>query len=161
MNSFFKEYKDKCDQLEAIFNGYGESASNAKKLRGGVCAEMLRKKIIEYVQANNNPVNVSPVNSYILGSKYEYDMLVVKSNAEPVCEICYRPEDVISVIESKAGGLMSVKNETSNISKAVNRAWELNNSIFFGYFTIGENIPKNEFKADGTETVNHWKLTIV
>ena len=112
-----------------------------------------------YLGDNSKPFKISSLNSYIAGSKYEYDLLLVKRNAKPFMELVYHPDDVIAIIESKANGLFDANVDTSNIAKAVNRAREINPKIRFGYITVSENVPVNEYKKDGTPTIKHWDLT--
>jgi hypothetical protein len=138
---------------------YHGSIEDAKKLRGAVASELLRQKLDQYIAEHGKELKVSPVNAYIAGSKFEYDLLVVKAGAEAYMNLVYRPEDVVAVIESKAGGLFDVDADTSNIARAVNRAMALNPKICFGYITMSENVPVHECKKNGEPTVKHWKLT--
>ena len=156
MNKYFELYQAGCHTLDNLSGGM---IASAKKLRGALAAELLRQMCNQYFEENGISVKASPVNVYINGSKYEYDVLFVKSSAEPFYNLAYQPEDVVAVIESKAGGLFNVEGETTNIAKAVNRAWELNNDIRFGYITMSENVPKHSTNALGYPTVHHWELT--
>lgn len=132
---------------------------NAKKLRGAIAAELLKQLITEYFNNNSKSFKISNVNSYIVGSKFEYDLLIVKESAEPFIGIAYRPEDVIAIIECKAGGLFKVEKDTDNIAQAINRAMLINPDIRLGYITMSENIPVNDYKKDGSATYNHWEKT--
>lgn len=159
MNHYYELYQEKCRILDDSIKEYQGTMKDAKKLRGALATELLRQELINYFYQKGITVNVSTGNSYIIGSKYEYDLLLVKSDARPFCNLIYYPEDVIAVIESKAGGLFDVDKETDNIAKAVNKAWELNRNIKFGYITLSENVPKNTLNLKGRPTVKHWELT--
>ncbi len=78
---------------------YQGSHEDAKKLRGAVAAELLRREINGYLRCYNKPFKVSAVNSYIAGSKFENDLLLVKENARPYMELLYLPEDVIGILK--------------------------------------------------------------
>lgn len=158
-NTYYESYEKYCEELEKLMLSYNADAKKAKKLRGTIAAELLKQFINEYFNKNNKPYKVSNVNSFIANSKYEYDLLIVKESAEPFLGIVYRPEDVIAIIECKAGGLFKVENDTSNIAKAVNCAIEPNSHIKFGYITMSENVPVNNYRSDGNPTYNHWDET--
>jgi hypothetical protein len=159
-NTYYECYVEYCKELEKLMNSYNEDVKGAKKLRGAIAAELLKKGINKYFGENSKPYKASNINSYIAGSKFEYDILIVKESAEPFMEIVYQPEGVIAVIECKAGGLFNVEKDTDNIAQAVNRAQDLNIDIIFGYITISENVPVSDSKADGSATYKHWDKTI-
>ncbi len=159
MNHFFEDYNAMVEQLCCPKDKADAPYSNAKKFRGAIAAEILRRELQQYMQLHSLPVKVSNVNSYIIGSKYEYDLLLVKQDAQSVLDLAYRPEDVLAVIESKAGGLFNVEDDTNNIAKAVNAAMALNRQIRFGYITMYENVPVHQFNTSGQPTVNHWEQT--
>ncbi len=120
---------------------------------------MLRRELDQYLTAHDLPLCVSQGNRYIAGSKFEYDLLLVRPDAEAYLGLVYRPEDVVAVIECKAGGLFDLEGGTNNIAEAANRAVSLNPNIRFGYITICENVPVHSYKKDGTPTVKQWELT--
>ena len=159
-NHLYEMYKESCDKLEQMMMLYEGSSEDAKKLRGALATELLRQEINKYMKSHNKPFKVSAMNSYIAGSKFEYDLLLVKESAEPYMGLLYMPEDVIGVIESKAGGLFDVNKDTDNIAKAVNRAQKINPNIRFGYITMSENVPVNQYNRNGEPTVKHWELTV-
>ena len=159
MNHYYELYQEKCKILDDFVKEYHGTMKDAKKLRGALATELLRQELNNYFYQKDITVKVSTENSYIFGSKYEYDLLLVKADAEPFSNLIYYPEDVIAVIESKAGGLFDIDKETDNIAKAVNKAWELNRNIRFGYITLSENVPKNTLNSKGKPTVKHWDLT--
>lgn len=159
MNHYYYLFQEKCKILDDIIKKYQGTLEDAKKLKGALATEVLRQELSNYFYQKGINVKVSAENSYIIGSKYEYDLILVKADAEPFSNLIYFPEDVIAVVESKAGGLFNVDKETDNIAKAVNKAWELNKSIKFGYITLSENVPKNNINAQGKPTVKHWDLT--
>lgn len=158
-NIYYELYETKCEELEKLTLSYDGDVKSAKKLRGAIAAELLKQLISEYFNKNRKPYKVSSVNSYIAGSKFEYDLLIVKESAEPFLGIVYRPEDVIAIIECKAGGLFNVEKDTDRIARAVNRAIKINSDTRFGYITMSENVPVNDYKADGSATYKHWDMT--
>ena len=158
-NRFYRLYQNHCIALHQLMEHYHSNLEDAKKLRGAVAAELLRQELDRTIATRGKALKVSQVNAYIAGSKYEYDLLVVKAGAEAYMNLVYRPEDVVAIIESKAGGLFDVYADTSNISKDVNKAFSLNPKICFGYITMSENVPVHEYKKNGEPTVKHWELT--
>lgn len=158
-NTYYELYERKYEELEKLTLLYDGDVKSAKKLRGAIAVELLKELISEYFNKQSKPYKTSSVNSYIAGSKFEYDLLIVKENAEPFIGIVYRPEDVIAVIECKAGGLFKVEKDTDRIAQAVNRAIEINSDIRFGYITMSENVPVNDYKPNGSATYRHWDKT--
>lgn len=158
MNTYYENYQKCCRDLETKMQKYGTESNDAKKLRGAIAVEVLRQMISEYLLQKKVSIKVSQANSYIMGSKYEYDLLLVKESADPFLGFVYQPEDVFAIIESKAGGLFDVEKNTDSIAVAVNRAKEIDANINFGYITVSENVPKNEM-SNGKPTVKHWDLT--
>ena len=159
-NIYYKLYQQKCSELEEMMFLYDMDIKSAKKLRGAIAVELLKQLIEEYFYNNSEPYKVSAVNSYMIGSKYEYDLIIIKQTAVAFMGIVYHPEDVIAIIECKVGGLYNVENDTDYIAKAVNCAIEINSNIMFGYITMSENVPVNDKKRDGSPTFRHWDKTI-
>lgn len=158
-NLFYESYVKKIEELEELVNQYDGTLSGAKKLKGAVTTELIKQQIVEYFMSNGKNYKVSNVNSYIAGSKWEYDLLIVKDDSEPFLGQVYRPEDVIAIIECKANGLYNLKSDPKTIINAANCAIELNENIKFGYITMSENVPVNEYKKDGSATVKQWDIT--
>lgn len=158
-NSYFLLYKNHCKELEQLMKQNLGDSNDAKKLRGAIAVELLRQEINKYLVNNHMPFKTSAVNSYIAGSKFEYDLLIVKEDAVPYLGLVYQPKEVVAIIESKAGGLFDVDKNTNSIAKTVNRALEINSAIRFGYITMSENVPVKNYHQDGRPTVKHWNLT--
>lgn len=158
-NRYYELYKKHCEELEEMMGQYNTGSEYPKKLKGAMTTELLRQEITKFLADNNEPLKASAIDSYIAGSKYEYDLLIVKEDAEPYMGLVYQPDDIIAVIESKAGGLFDLEKDTDNIAQAANRAIELNSDICFGYITISENVPANSHNSQGNPTVKHWDLT--
>lgn len=162
-NRYYEMYQKCCQEVQELTEQYQPKGNNdnqnPKKLRGALAVQLLRQEITNYLCDAGKPFKVSEMNAYIAGSKYEYDLLVVKKDAQPYMGLLYRPEDVVSVVECKAGGLFDLEKETDNIAQAVNGAIDVNPDILFGYITISENVPKNDTNRNGTPTVNHWEQT--
>lgn len=159
-NLLFERYMLCCNDVEKMMTQYQGSSEDAKKLRGALAAELIKTEIESYFKNQNKNFKVSTVNSYIAGSKYEYDLLIVKKEIEPYMGILYKPEDVVAIIECKASGLFDVDNDTSRIAKAINCVLHKSTEIRFGYITMSENVPKNQFNRYGNPTVKHWDLTV-
>ena len=160
MSCFFYElYQERCNELELIMKQNGGGSNEAKKLRGALAVKLLKQEIDKYLVTKEKPIKVSELNTYIAGSKYEYDLLLVKEDAQPYMDLVYNPEDVIAIIESKVNGLYDISENTNSIAIAVNRALEINSDIKFGYITMGENVPVNKYNRCGKPTVRHWDLT--
>ena len=168
-NKYYELYQKHCTEVNDLMLKYfmlkyneeevKKLVKKAKKLHGAIAAELLKQLISEYFIKECKHYRVSAVNSYIAGSTYEYDLLIVKENAEPILGIVYQPEDVIAVIECKAGGLFGLERETDNIANAFNSACKINPEISCGYITISENVPVNEFNKYGNPTVKYWDET--
>ena len=158
-NRYYELYKKHCAELDEMMGRYNTGSEYPKKLKGAMTTELLRQEITQFLADNNEPFKTSAIDSYIAGSKYEYDLLIVKEDAEAYMGLVYQPDDVIAVIESKAGGLFDLEKDTDNIAQAANRAKELNSDICFGYITISENVPINSYNSQGNPTVKHWDLT--
>lgn len=170
-NRYYTTFQEHCQELEKLMEQYRTKKDSqseadgknknvvAKKLRGAVAVELLRQEINTYLESEGEPFKASMMNSYIAGSGYEYDMLVVKKDAKPFMGLVYLPEDVVADVECKAGGLFDLDKDTDNIAKAANTATDVNPEIRFGYITISENVPVNEYNRNGEPTVKHWKET--
>lgn len=167
-NQLFEAYQKCCSDMEELINAYSQRIcadnefrrkGNYKKLRGAVTVELLRRELDRYLSEHKKPICTSRANVYIAGSKFEYDLLLVKKDAVACMDLVYRPNDVVAVIECKAGGLFRVDEDTGHIANAFKPAYKLNPHIRFGYITMSENVPKNEYNSSGRPTVKHWKLT--
>ncbi len=159
-NKLYERYQTCCMELEQKMKKYQGSSEDAKKLRGALATELLKQEIDSYLNYYNKSFKVSAANSYIAGSKFEYDLLLVKENACPFMGLLYSPEDVIGIIECKAGGLFDVNKDTDHIATVVNCAQKINPHIRFGYITMSENVPVNSYHRNGKPTVRHWDLTV-
>lgn len=159
VNNCYEQYEKNCYELDSIMQKYKGDAKDAKKLKGDLVAELLKKLIDDYLCENGIQYKVSNVNSYIAGSKYEYDMLIINKHAETYMGRIYATEDVISIVECKTSGLYNIPKDTDIIASAINRAIELKADIRFGYFTMWENIPVNDYNYKGKPTINQWDKT--
>lgn len=152
-SSLFSLYKQCLTKLEVF-------ETKSKKAKGAAAAELLKREIEKLLK--DEPYKVSAQNSYIKGSSFEYDLLIVKKSAKPYLGLIYEPEDVIAVLECKSNGLAgNIQNAAGGIAKAFNAAYACDPKIHFGYITYGEKIPVNEFNSKTNEpTHNQWKETI-
>ena len=159
-NQYYTLYMEHCIEVERMMEQYHGTYEDAKKLKGAVASELLKQEISKYLIENNKPFKTSAVNSFIAGSKFEYDLLIVKEHSKPYMELIYRPEDVVAIIESKVNGIFHPDKDTDSIARAANRAMEINSNIGVGYITISENVPVNDYNRKGESTVKHWDSTI-
>ena len=158
MNNLYERIQESYNEVTRLTTLYGGTTADSKKLKGALTSELIRAELISYFKENNLNLTVANVNSYIFGSKNEYDLMIVNANASPYMGFIYSPNDVVSIIEVKARGLYNLNTDLNNIIDAANRAYVLNNSITFGYITITENVPKNTIYR-GKATINQWEIT--
>ncbi len=137
--------------------GYRENEfDGTNQMKGAIATKLIREEMGNLVGVE---FTVSTANSFIEGSPYEYDLLVVRKDAMPSFGNVYRPEDVIAVVECKANGLFDPERDSSTIALAANAAYELNPSIRFGYISMTERMPGHEEKRNGKEPAKFWELT--
>lgn len=129
-------------------------AINPKKLHGALTAELVREELTEYFIQHSLPFKVSKQNVYIIGLATEFDILIVKVEAEPYLSVLYNPEDVVAIIEVEMTGLIA-----TGILTVADRVYDLYPHIAFGYLTMRENSPTNSVSAFGLPTVDHWRIT--
>lgn len=158
-NEYYNLYNRYCEEINKSMLLHNGNLENSKKLKGAIAAEVLKQLIRDFFCENNVPYRTSKINSYIAGSKFEYDLLIIKENATSILEMIYQPEDVIAVLECKAGGLFNIEKDAQHILNAFNRAKEMNPHINFGYITVSENVPKHEYNKYGIPTRKHWDET--
>ncbi len=158
-NSLYQMYVRSIAEAGSLTELYDGDFEKSKKLHGAITTQVVRKKLFQWLEQHHVDASVSDQNVYIAGSPYEYNLLLVRKNAEAYLNMIYQPKDVLAIIVCKSSGLFKVDEETSRIAKAVNYAAKLNPKIRFGYLTLWEQIPVNAFKQDGTPTLNHWERT--
>lgn len=129
-------------------------AINPKKLHGALTAELVREELTEYFIQHSLPFKVSKQNVYIIGLATEFDILIVKIEAEPYLSVLYNPEDVVAIIEVEMTGLIA-----TGILTVADRVYDLYPHIAFGYLTMREKSPTNSVSAFGLPTVDHWRIT--
>lgn len=164
----YLRYENALDELERrstdlrALHGIEEiEARRETKIRGALFNDVVRELLVEELdnQFGAGSYVVSLPNSYILGSKYEYDLLVMKGDAKVLELRFFLPTDVLAIVECKTGGLYNVRADVERVSKSVNAGLKLNPSIRFGYISLWENFPKNLTNRDGRPTVNHREQT--
>ncbi len=154
MNTTYRRYIDTCSKMA---RGYRENEfDGTNQMKGAIATKLIREEMGNLVGVE---FTVSTENSFIEGSPYEYDLLVVRKDAMPSFGNVYRPEDVIAVVECKANGLFDPERDSSTIALAANAAYELNPSIRFGYISMTERMPEHEEKRNGKEPAKFWELT--
>lgn len=157
-----KKHREMIAAVDAKYRaaaGEGKT-SNPKKLHGALTAELVREALTEYFIQNSLPFKVSKQNVYIIGLPTEFDILIVKIEAEPYLSVLYNPEDVVAIIEVKMTGLLvDPKKEATGILTAADRVYDLYPHIAFGYLTMRENSPTNSVSVFGQPTVDHWRIT--
>lgn len=140
-------------KFQNIFEGKSEQFKGYSKYKGKVANELLRNEVSNIIKKNNLPLKVSEINAFVVGSKYEYDLLILKENS--LCNnFAYKNDDVKAIIECKVNGLYDPEKNTDSIAKAINEVRRLNNDIAFGYVTFSEVVPKNK------TSVHYWDLTV-
>ena len=154
-------------------NWKGGKREVPKKLKGAVALNLVRNYLAAYVRWAAPDLEVSVPNCYILGSNFEYDLLVVRKNRKPVpCfenagklvkgasdGLIYSATDVVAIIEVKWSGLHNIKKYVLNISGGVKAARIINPRIHFGYLTFTERVPVKKFFRSGVMTKNLPELT--
>lgn len=158
-NSLYQTYLHSFAVARSLTEHYQGDFEKSKKLHGAITTEVVRQKLFQWLEQHHVDASVSSQNVYIAGSPYEYDLLIVRTNAEAFLNVLYQPKDVLAVIECKSSGLFNVGQDTTCIANAVNCAVNLNSQLRFGYLTLWERIPSKAFKRNGCPTVNHWNLT--
>ena len=145
MNNLFYKFQEIFEEKSDEYKGYS-------KYKGKVANELLRNEVFNIIKKNNLPLKVSEINAFVVGSKYEYDLLILKENS--LCNnFAYNYEDVKAIIECKVNGLYDPVKNTDSIAKAVNEVRRLNKDFSFGYITFSEVVPK--YKT----SVHYWNLT--
>ena len=146
MNNLFYKFQEIFEEKSDEYKGYS-------KYKGKVANELLRNEVSNIIKKNNLPLKVSEINAFVVGSKYEYDLLILKENS--LCNnFAYNYEDVKAIIECKVNGLYDPEKNTDSIAKAIDEVRRLNNDIAFGYVTFSEVVPKNK------TSVHYWDLTV-
>lgn len=145
MSNFFVKFQN-------IFEGKSEQFKGYSKYKGKVANELLKDEVSNVLKKNSLPFKVSEINAFVAGSKFEYDLLILKDDANSD-NFAYKNEDVKAIIECKVNGLYDPEKNTDSIAKAINEVRRLNKDVAFGYVTFSEVVPKKE------TSVHYWDLT--
>ena len=109
-NHYYRTYQENCEELEKLMEQFRPKSDSQdktskkgriqapKKLRGALAVELLRREIDAQLKKMGKPLKTSGMNVYIAGSDYEYDLLIVKKDAEPFMGLVYRPEEVAALV---------------------------------------------------------------
>lgn len=128
--------------------------SKRAKLTGAVAVEVIRRYLIK------SGVQISPRDVFIKGFPTEFDTLVVRSTANPVCGIIYEPTDFAAVLEIKNSGVYSA-DVLPRLRKVFGSVKENHPHIRCIFLTLCEN-PKfrhkmtNETLGSPAFTLNWW-----
>ena len=139
-------------KFQNIFEGKSEQFKGYSKYKGKVANELLKDEVSNILKKNSLPFKVSEINAFVTGSKFEYDLLILKDDAHPN-NFAYKFEDVKAIIECKVNGLYDPEKNTDSVAKAINEVRRLNKDITFGYVTFSEVVPKRK------TSVHYWDLT--
>ncbi len=150
MNRIYQSYRETNQRIEAT----GVNIKRMKKLRGALFAETVRQELLSELQRlGHTEYTVSLQNSYVLGSHYEIDLMIVRADAVPLSGMVYLPEDVVAIIEVKAGGLFNVDKDTDKIAASFNETFNVcQKPIKAAYITRRESEPL-------TGAFQHWSTT--
>ena len=108
------------------------SARQRTKFTGALTIEIVRDQLIRI------GLPVSSRDIYIQGHSSEFDLAVVRDNAEPMYGILYEPEDVAAIIEVKYSGVYS-KEAPETIKQLFDRVHKRNPHIVCVYLSVCEN----------------------
>ncbi|WP_028822146.1 hypothetical protein [Propionimicrobium lymphophilum] len=128
------------------------------KQSGALFADIIRDEFNQFIGSVGLAVVLSQPNSFVVGCGTEFDLIVMRKDAEVIEGRFFHPNEVVSLIECKAGGTYAKGASTASISKAANSAIRLNQQIRFGYVSLWENRPKNKLWL-GNPTIDHRKRT--
>lgn len=135
--NFDKKIVKEEDELSGSFN----------KLVGNLTAMTLRKYILNIINYHGLNLKVSNSNAFIKGCPIEWDLIILKSNAEDINNTnVFAIEDVVAVLEFKTSGLRT--KQLQEIDKTFGKQFEFikyfkntqNKNIIFGYITFAETI---------------------
>lgn len=122
-----------------------ELTGSFNKLVGNLTAMTLRKYILNIINYHGLNLKVSNSNAFIKGCPIEWDLIILKSNAEDINNTnVFQLDDVVAVFEFKTSGLM--KNQYLEIDKTFENQFSYinyfkknyNKQIPFGYITFAE-----------------------
>lgn len=153
----YDKYKALIPAIDKQFREAGNTQS-LKKLHGALTAELVRDELMQYFIKHNLPFKPSKQNVYIVGLSNEFDILIVKINAEAIHGILYKPEDVVAIIEVKAAGFIDPQKEANTLLSVANRVYEMYPHIAHGYLTMREKSPTNKM-GSFFPTIDHWRIT--
>ena len=139
-------------KFQNIFEGKSEQFKGYSKYKGKVANELLKDEVSNVLKKNSLPFKVSEINAFVAGSKFEYDLLILKDDANSD-NFAYKNEDVKAIIECKVNGLYDPEKNADSIAKAINEVRRLNKDVAFFYVTFSEVVPKKE------TSVHYWDLT--
>lgn len=145
-----------------------------KKLKGMLGIELVRECVARHLAAVAPDLEVSAPNSFIFGSNFEYDLLIVRRErkasscfedagglvSDVFWGLIYQPEDVVAVVEVKWSGLHSLEADTDKIVAAVLAAQNVCPLIRPGYISFTEAVPVRKFLRSGVPTKNLPEETI-
>lgn len=106
-------------------------ARGRTKLTGAIAIEVIRSRLLEV------GVPVSSRDVFIAGDATEFDLLVVRKEANPIYGIVYDPADVAAIVEIKFSGIYSQEGAT-NLRELFDRIRAKHPHIACVYLTICE-----------------------
>jgi hypothetical protein len=124
------------------------------KLTGALAIEVIRNRLLQ------SGLPVSPRDVFIKGDPTEFDLLIVRRTAKPVCGIIFDPHDVAAALEIKFSGVYS-QSVPTDLKELFDRIKSTYSHIHCMYLTVCEN-PKFKYRmtseALGSRafTLNWW-----
>ena len=124
-----------------------ELTGSFNKLVGNLTAMTLRKYILNIINYHGLNLKVSNSNAFIKGCPIEWDLIILKSNAEDINNTnVFDINDCVCLLEFKTSGLMpnQYKNIDNTFKTQFNHLYALRKTakknIPFGYITFAESI---------------------
>jgi hypothetical protein len=127
------------DEIRTIAESFSSVRPRERtKVTGALAIEVIRRHLREA------GIPVSARDVFVQGNPTEFDTLVVRASANPVCGIVYEPRDVAAILEIKYSGVYSQDVPTA-LQRSFQRIKEEHPHIECVYLTVCEN-PKFRFR---------------
>src|SRR5882724_769605 len=121
------------DEVRDIINGCSSVRPRERtKLTGALAIEVIRGRLLQA------EIPISTRDAFVRGNATEFDILVVRPSARPLCGIVYDPLDVAAVLEIKYSGIYSQEVPRS-LQRSFSKIKAAHPHIECVYLTICEN----------------------
>lgn len=137
--------KDKINLDKEIIKEEDEEPGSFNKLVGNLTAMTLRKYIINIINYYGLNLKVSSSNAFISGCPIEWDLIILKNDAEDINNTnVFNFKDIVAVLEFKTSGLR--RKQLENIDNTFFQHFKYlerlnkkhNKHVLFGYITFTE-----------------------